>query len=119
MQFPDSQKVDPQDRANFDADVTAINMEWIEAICVGTQMKHGFCGLFGNGILNSSQELGPTRHNYHIWIERIHNEFDPMNLANPPSLRTIDALLNLAPWLLNEEYRQTQQRIANSGWKDE
>jgi hypothetical protein len=119
MQYPDSQKVDPLDRANFDADLTANNIEWMEAVCVGTQMKHGFHGLFGNGVLNSSQELGPTKHNYHIWIERIHNEFDPMNLANPPTLKAIDALLNLAPWLLNEEYRQTQKRVANSGWKEE
>jgi hypothetical protein len=42
-----------------------------------------------------------------------------MNLANPPTLKAIDALLNLAPWLLNEEYRQTQKRVANSGWKEE
>jgi len=82
-------------------------------------MKYGFQGLFGNGILNSSQELGPTKHNYHVWVDKIHDEFDPKNLANPPSLRAIDALLNLAPWLLTEEYRQTKDRIATSGWKEE
>jgi len=118
MQYPDSQKVDPRDR-KFDANLTASNIMWMESICVGTQMKYGFQGLFGNGILNSSQELGPTKHNYHIWIDRIHNEFDPKNLANPPSLRAIDALLNLAPWLLQEEYKQIRDRVASSGWKEE
>jgi hypothetical protein len=118
MQYPDSQKVDPRDR-KFDPELTALNIEWMESVCVGTQMKYGFQGLFGNGILNSALELGPTKHNYHVWVDRIHDEFDPYNLANPPSLRAIDALLNLAPWSLTEEYRQTKNRIATSGWKEE
>lgn len=118
MQYPDSQKVDPRD-PKFDPGVVATNVMWMESVCLATQMKYGFHGLFGNGVLNSALELGPTKHNYHVWIDRIKGEFDPKNLANPPTLRMIDALLHQSPWLLTEEYRQIQNKIAASGWKEE
>ena len=118
MQYPDSQKIDPRD-PKFDPNVVATNVTWMESICVGTQMKYGFASLFGNGVLNSALEIGPTKHNYHIWLDRIKGEFDPKNLANPPTLRLIDAMLHQSPFLLTEEYKQIRDKIAASGWKEE
>ena len=119
MQYPDCDKVDPAD-PKFVPEHFGANVMWIESVAIAAQMKTGWASLFGNGILNSAYEWGPTKQNYHIWRDKVHDEFDPKNLANPPSLGLIDAVLN-APGneaLLTEEYKQVRDKVAAMAWKD-
>jgi len=117
MQFPDCEMVDPAD-PKFNPDVTGGVLMWIQSIANGTLLKYGFNSLFGNGVLASALLQGPAKHDYHVWVDRVHGEFDPKDLASPMSLRGLDAILAGAPALINDEFKANQAKAMEYRWKD-
>jgi len=117
MAYPDCEKMDPAN-PKFDPNVVGGVLTFLLSEMPKLVVKNGVTNHFGNGFINSKLLLGPTMHNYHTWVQKLKNEFDPKDVCRKGCADAMDVIISGAPVIINDEFKEIAEKVTKAGWKD-
>ncbi len=58
-------------------------------------------------------------HDYHIWTQKVKDEFDPKDVCRKGLADHMDIVINMVPPCITEELKDTIKEVVALGWKEE